>query len=436
MSGSSDASSWGKKLVYKITCPNCWHSFFPKDILFVAKHPDLVGDPVVGEDEFLRFEPTRFTVEGKAIDPRGMATADLACPRCHLQIPETMLEIPPMFISIIGSPASGKSYFLTTMSWELRRVLPSMLLAFSDVNPFANSAIHEYESTLFLSPHPDTPTEIRKTQSDDPRLTRRAMIEGTPVRFPIPLQFLIWPTAEHENYVNARRIGRIAVMYDNAGEDFLPSSEGAESATIQHLAKSQILFALFDPTQDPRFRAACSSDDPQLTHGLRPDQKRPSVLFRQETVLTEAGVRIRRHLGIAQDKRIGKPLIVIVPKFDVWDKMTNFSLDVEPYDGDGSDPPLRMDVERVEQASKEIRKLFQRLCPEFVATAEGLSENVHYIPVSSLGTSPELVKQGDRSFYGIRPSRIKPKWVTVPLLFCLHKWAGALISRKNGDNGK
>ena len=70
------ASSWGKKLVSKVVCPNCWHSFPPEGSCFIAKHPDLVGDPVAGENEYLRFEPTRFNVKGEALDPRGFATND------------------------------------------------------------------------------------------------------------------------------------------------------------------------------------------------------------------------------------------------------------------------------------------------------------------------------------------------------------------------
>ncbi len=36
-----------------------------------------------------------------------------------------MLEMEPLFVSILGAPASGKSYFLTAMTWQLRRTLPT-----------------------------------------------------------------------------------------------------------------------------------------------------------------------------------------------------------------------------------------------------------------------------------------------------------------------
>jgi hypothetical protein len=66
-------------------------------------------------------------------------------------------------------------------------------------------------------------------------------------------------------------------------------------------------------------------------------------------------------------------------------------------------------------------------CPEFIATAEGISEIVRYIPVSSFGRSPEVIQRGDERFYGIRPNDIRPQWVTVPLFYCLCKWSHLLL---------
>jgi len=409
-----------------VACPNCWHFFFPEDVLFRARHTDLVGDTVAGQDEYLRFLPRRFNAAGEALDPRGMPTTDLACPRCHLPVAEALLEVPPLFISLIGSPASGKSYFLTTMTWELRRLMPTARMAFSDADPEANSAIHEYEHTLFMNPQPDVPTDIRKTQSADPKLYRTALIDGAAIRYPKPLQFRLWPTADHPRSANSHRIGRIIILYDNAGEDFLPGAEEHSAASVQHLARSQILFALLDPTQDPRFRSACRSDDPQLVHGLRPDMDPRSVILRQETLLQEAAVKIRRYLRISEKQRISKPLIVIVPKYDVWQDLVGATVSREPYD-DEDESPLALRMGQVERTSETIRDLLCRLCPEFVTTAEGLSENVLYIPVSSLGRSPELIQHAERRFYGIRPKDIRPCWVTVPLLYCLCKWAPGMI---------
>jgi len=372
----------------------------------------------------------RFNVKGEALDDRGFATTDIACPRCHLQISDAMLEVKPLFISTVGSPASGKSYFLTAMAWELRRVLPQVAMSFSDADPVGNAPVHEYEQTLFMNPNPDEPTEIRKTQTDDPRLYRSAILEGVPVRFPVPLQFSLWPTPEHMRFAMAREVGRLIVMYDNAGEDFLPGAEDGTSPVVRHLAHSDIILMFFDPTQDPRFRERCHSSDPQLRGGLRPGQTGRQVMLRQETMLREVSVRLRRYLGMSQDERIKKPLLIVVPKFDVWSGMTDISLDAEPYTEAKNGRPALMDMARVDRASNALHSLFRRLCPEFVAAADGLSVAVRYIPVTALGGSPELIERKDHSFYGIRPKNIRPKWVTVPLLYCLCRWTSGTIGSK------
>ena len=427
MNEKVDRSGLGKRLVYKIVCPNCWHGFFPEECLFVAKHTDLVGDPVLGSSEYLRFLPTRFTVRGEALDDRGFPTTDMACPRCHLQIPEAMLEVPPLFISLIGSPASGKSYFLTTMTWELRQFLPQAMLRFEDADPVANAPVHEYERTLFSNPRPNQPTEIRKTDQHDSALHRVVRLDGVDVRFPLPFQFTLWPMPEHPRSQAGDQVGRLLVLYDNAGEDFRPSIESAQSSVIQHLAHSKVLFALFDPTQDSRFRAALHSDDPQLTHGLRPDGRQQDVLDRQELVLREAALRIRRYLGLPHEKRLQRVMIVVVPKADIWKDMAAMSLEEEPYAQQGDGQPVLVRTDIVEDASDKVRDLLREYCPDFVACAESICEVVKYIPVSSLGRSPELAKRGKDTYYGIRPKDIRPQWVTVPLTYCLCKHAHGLV---------
>jgi len=428
MKKKADKSGSGKRLVYKIVCPNCWHRFFPEECLFVAKHTDLVGDPVLGSSEYLRFVPTRFTVQGEALDPRGFPTTDMACPRCHLQFPEAMLEVPPLFISLIGSPASGKSYFLTTMTWELRQFLPQAMLRFEDSDPVANAHIHEYERTLFLSPHPNRPTEIRKTAQTDTSLHRVVRVDGVEIRYPLPIQFTLWPTPDHPKFAAASQAGRILVLYDNAGEDFRPSVESAQSAAVQHLARSKVLFMLFDPSQDPRFRAVIHSDDPQLTHGLRPDGRQQDVLDRQELVLREAALRIRRYLGLPQENRLQRVMIVVVPKADIWKDVAALSLEAEPYAQQGDGRPILVRTDVVERTSDRVRDVLRKYCPEFVACAESVCEVVKYIPISSLGRSPELAKRGQYAYYGIRPKDIRPQWVTVPLTYCLCKHAHGLFA--------
>jgi hypothetical protein len=156
-------------------------------------------------------------------------------------------------------------------------------------------------------------------------------------------------------------------------------------------------------------------------------------LLRQETLLREAAVKVRRYLGLPQDQRVQTPLIIIVSKADVWSHAIGAELDEEPYATDGH-THLQVDVARIERISDAIREHFRRLCPEFVASADSFSESVRYIPVSALGTSPELIERNGHHLYSVRPRNVQPKWVTVPLLYSLAKWATGMIGQASASD--
>jgi hypothetical protein len=388
-----------------------------------------MGDSVLGGDEYMRFVPMRFNHKAEALDNNGAATADMACPRCHMEIIPPLLEVPPLFISIIGAPASGKSYFLATMTWELRRLLPRAGISFTDADALGNAPLREYEDSLFMNPRPDQPTEIRKTQQHDTRLHKTAIMDGSPVRLPLPMQFSLWPTSQHPHYREPYRVGRVIVCYDNAGEDCLPGADVSGPTVVRHLAESSALFMLYDPLQDPRFRRL-AAESQSGSADLRGSETAPAgVLTRQEMVLNEMASRIRRFLGLSQNQRLSQPLIVIVSKFDILSHPADIDISQEPYKGlDTDEGPLALNVQRVEDVSRRLETLFRRISPEFATVAEALSDNVTYIPVSSLGCSPRLVQTGERQFYGVRPADIHPKWVTVPLLYCMTRHGYSLLS--------
>ncbi|MFZ9991551.1 MAG: hypothetical protein ACO3J6_03940, partial [Opitutales bacterium] len=104
-------------------CPVCWTRFDAGDALSIAVHENLRGDPVLGSDARLRFQPTRFNDQGLALDPMGLACTDIACPHCRRQLPPGYLERPHRIISLIGAPSAGKSYYLAVLT----RVLPDRL---------------------------------------------------------------------------------------------------------------------------------------------------------------------------------------------------------------------------------------------------------------------------------------------------------------------
>jgi len=409
----------------QVTCPHCWHVFPPDESLWISQHPDLLDDPRLGPDHQVRFLPTRFNVEGDAIDARGFACQGLACPRCHLPVPRALLELQSLFLSILGAPASGKSYFLTTMTWLLRQTLPrSFSLSFGDADPASNRSLNEYEERLFLSENQDRLATLDKTALEGD-LYDTVLFSGQAVSYPRPFIFSLKPLADHPNHQAVAELSRAICLYDNAGEHFLPGQDTASSPVTRHLALSRALFFLFDPTQDPRFRRECAgqSDDPQMQERAR--------TARQETILLEAADRIRRYTGLAQNARHRRPLVVIVTKFDAWSTLLNTQSLESPWVPTNSPNLCAMDLDRIEAISCEVRSLLDRLSPEIVAAAEGFAERVVYIPVSALGRAPTV--DAETGLLGIRPKDIQPIWAEVPFLYTMARWMGGVIPYKKSQ---
>ena len=404
-----------RKLVKQITCPNCWEKFKPENIKAISKHSDLLGDEIVGENEYRRFLPIEFSVQGNPIDAKGVETDEYACPACNLEIHDSFLESSSLFVSLIGAPASGKSYYLATLIWGLRNLMPKLGFLFTDADPEANGVVCDYEKTLFLNPKKDELTEIPKTQTDDPRLYRMIKQKGVTVRMTRPMKFLMKMTQNHRNYDETSKGSRILVMYDNAGEDYLPKKGEFGSSVIEHLAKAHVLFMLFDPTQDTRFK-------------IKSDVEVQSInTVRQETILGEVASKIRRSLGISPSVKIKTPLVIIVPKFDLLE-IPEISLEAEPLIT-SKNGVLAVDGKRINRYSQILRDYFMERSPEMVALADEITDHVVYIPVSSLGTQAECVKSDGHKLFGIRPQNIKPHWVTAPLLYAFSHWASGMIPR-------
>ena len=410
-------------LVKRVTCPHCGLEFRPEQILWVAQHEDLMGDPVLPE-ESLRFLPTRFTLEGQAIDARGMVCSSLACPACHLVLPRVLIENEVTFISIIGSAGSGKSNYLAAMTWELRQKLSKeFAIIFADGDKEANWILNRYEETLFLPEDPEKPVVLDKTRTQGD-LYRSVTINGQETQLPKPFLFSLHPAADHPRAKLRAKLGRIVCLYDNAGEHYNVGQDTALSPVTRHLSRSKVLMFLLDPTQDPRFRAKCKaiSQDPQITE--------PVQTVRQENILSEAAIRFRKHAGLSAYQKADRPLLVLVAKSDIWSPLIpDEDLVTEPIlvEPPGSDNHLAvLDLQRIDRISKKLRKLLQETTPEVVSNAEDFSEDVIYIPVSALGHSPE--KYPDRSGLLIKPKDVQPRWVTIPLLYSYARWSSGLIA--------
>ncbi len=417
----SGATGAAVKLLAQVTCPHCWERFTPEQILWVSEHVDLLGDPLLGPERQQCFLPSRFTLDGDAIDARGMTCKTLACPHCHLPVPRAMLEMEPLFVSILGAPASGKSYFLTAMTWQLRQLLPSQFkIAFTDADPASNRVLNECEESLFL--HPDETaliplgSLIRKTELQG-ELYDTVAYGQQPVSYPRPFLFTMQPRDGHPGGDSG--LGRILCLYDNAGEHFQPGQDTTSSPVTRHLAQSRAILFLFDPTQDPRFRAACRGRDATAA------AQRGSRLSRQETILNEAAARFRRHAGLSPTAKYDRPMIVVLSKHDEWSHLIDDHEAAEPWRVHGN--LTGMDAERIERRSERLRQLLSQYCAETVAAAEAFAANITYVATSSLGNGIEI--DAATGLPGIRPANIRPRWVVVPLLLALSHVLPALVPR-------
>jgi hypothetical protein len=419
----STSLTTGIRLVSQVVCPHCWNHFAPEEVLWISDHIDLFGDSLLGPEQQQRFLPSRFTPQGDAIDARGLVCRNLACPQCHLSVSRGLLESEPLFLSMLGSPASGKSYFLASATWKLREVLTNYFgVTFQDADPAANRALNSAEERLFHHPNPDQvymPGDlIDKTQLEG-ELYDTVSYGQHSVSYPRPYLFSLQLRDRHP-LAGRGRWDHMLCLYDNAGEHWLPGSDTPTRPVTRHLALSRVLLYLFDPSQDRRFRDAAKQSNPDSPSG-------GLVVGRQETILSEATARIRRYCGLAQNAKIDRLLIVVLPKFDAWSHLLESPPTQEPWMVSSKHPVAGFVTDQVDQVSAQLRQLLQKYCPETVTSAEALSSRVVYIPVSAVG--PGIVTDPKTGKMGIRPSAIRPFWVTVPFLYAIQSVLPGLISR-------
>ena len=392
----------------RTTCPYCWHRFSPEDVLYIANHSDLLGDPVLGSDEPQRFLPSRFTPEGLALDAGGMVCPDMACPRCHLRVPAALLNIPPLFMSIVGAPSSGKSYLLASMSWKLRTTLPQLFsMRYTDVDATTNHWLNDYEEKLFLQADENAWQTIAKTEMlIQNNLYRQIRLSGMNVFLPLPCMFTL--QTDH-GAADTSDSQRCLIFYDNAGEHFQPGADSSINPGTRHLIHSEGLLFLFDPTKDPRIRRVLHSQDLQL--------QRNDLVQRQDVLLVEMVGRIRKYLGLKAGVKYPKPVIVAVSKADVLREL--IQLDENPWVWNAATQSHALNISKIVEISFITRTFMLQHAPEVVRAAESFSNHVVYLPNSALGHSPSSVAGGKG--LAVRPCDVKPQWVEVPVLYMLSR---------------
>jgi len=394
------------------TCPHCWTRFFPDETLWISEHPDLVGDPLLGEDAAQRFRPVRFKPGGGALDMGDYECHRLACPSCHLEIPKALFETSADIWSILGAPSCGKSYFLASMTHQLHAALPKHFgYSFGDIDPQFNSSLSAYRRLVFESDDPNKIVAIPKTELDGD-LYNNVLVNGQVRRFPQPFLFEVKPLSGHPRFLESDELTRLLCLYDNAGEHFSPGATASNAPVTNHLAKSSVLFFLFDPTQDSTFRKMWASKSKDL-------QFHQGKVSQQETFVREAANRVRRITGCPQNTPHDRPLVVVVTKYDAWASALG-QKPLRPCWHLNEQNESVFDMEYVESISSKVGAVLRKHAPDFVAAAESFCREVWFIPVSATGCSPEFDRT--KQVFGVRPRDMKPRWVETPFLFALSRW--------------
>ena len=397
-----------------VTCPHCWHEFPMENALYIACHPELLGDEVLGEAAQTRFSPTVLNEQNYAYDDRGMLCRDMACPRCHLKIPEIVISEKMDVISIVGAPASGKSYFITALTNMVRKNLPEFFgHSFCDADVSMNRVLNGYEDTLFNNISDDK-VALPKTELQGSDFSSQVRLNGININLPLPYIFTI--SKIHDNSGNATKHN--IVMYDNAGEHFQAGQDSVTNLATMHLIKSSLIMFLFDPFKDSDSIRDCKDSDPQKTHI-------PGGRVNQGQILQEMINRIKKYRGMQSSEKSNQMLVVLVPKYDAWEGTFPFDLKKTAftYFNQGT-YQYSLNLTLINLVSYCTRQWLLKRAPDIVTSSESFFETVYFMPVSALGTSPDYDEKGDKIV--IKPSKIKPIWVDVPMYLYLWRNCGIL----------
>ncbi len=394
-----------------LTCPVCWLRFDAGDMMHIAVHDSLRGDPLLGEDAQQRFLATRFNNAGQGLDAMGLPTSETACPNCRRKLPPGFLSMPHHIISLVGDQSAGKSYFLSVLT----KVLPATLfrdfgVVFQDSDPAGNAPVNDMRKAIFGAQSP-TQAKLAKTVFEG-AMYERLPRQGRMVALPRPFVYTVTPEDRSSEKC-------ALIFYDNAGEHFQPGVNIVEQPGAQHVASAAGIIYLFDPFNSPEFRRAIrDTKDPQI--------EKP-IVDQQDIILAEMRARIQMIRNLRPGEPINTPVAFVMGKCDVWLHLLNGKSPGNPITEDG------LDLALIAENSANLRALMHHLCPAVVANAEALSNNVMFFAVSSFGHTPLKIGPGE---YVPDPARLAPMQVEVPLLWLLTQLSPRLIAIKDASSAR
>lgn len=382
-------------------CTTCWASFELNQLRFIAEHPLLSSDPVAGKDAMLRFRPSVFDKRGAAIDPEGASCTSIACPRCRCELPNKILHDPILPISVVGSPASGKSCLLASGLRTIRRSGTEFGFSLMDAAPSLNTHIHDLEETLFPRERGKSNVHIGKTDPSDLSTYKQILVGIGEASVPRPIH-LTWKDIKNHQ--------RTIVFHDTAGEAFLHKTK--LSPSVEHLASATSIIFVLDPLQDPATRHVLDVNDPQV------ELFEKSGSSRQDLIILETADRIRKLRGLTNQEPIDIPMIFVINKFDAWSSLLT---DVEISDNpviEKNDGNVQLDYHLIKDVNNSIRNMLSEYLPDWIDSIDSISSNSTLIPCAPLGISPT---GGEFGALEINTSSVSPIWAHIPFLIAIEK---------------
>jgi hypothetical protein len=386
-----------------IHCTTCWASFEIAELRFIAEHPNLFCDPIAGENEQLRFRPSLFDNRGVAIDPMGANCTRIACPVCRCELPRRILHDEILPISIIGTPASGKSCLLASGLRELRRKGASLGYTLIDAAPSLNTHIHSLEETLFPQDNTSSTAQIGKTDPNDLSAYKEVLVGIGESSVPRPIHYS-W----RDNVNDSRTI----VFHDTAGEAFL--HENSITPSIEHLGSANTLIFVLDPFQDPSFRNVISKNDPQLEIFSK------SGSARQDLLILETAERIRKLQGKSDFEKIDIPLVFAINKFDAWKHLLDDfdSTTIPIYNDENGN--IQINERVIKNVNDQMREMLMLKAnvPDWIDAIDAISHDATIVPCAPLGVSPSGDEFGSLQ---VEISALSPIWAHIPFLIAIQK---------------
>jgi len=415
-----------------VQCPCCRDRFSLSETLWIAAQYDDLKDDYFEDDlgnktESKRFLPERFAPDWRAFDERGTkCRRTFACPKCHMEIPESYFNCEPLSVSIVGPTLAGKTFFLTALHHRLQQDpferdygLKGM---FYDAAHYSahSEKLEEHTDRLFHSfAPPDTVVALRADELGG----NERKIFGPEGEY--------WVAIPYTYILREGERKRSLCLYDRAGKLFTQTVGkigDARNVYNKILLASDILFFLYDPTQNgncvkdyaPRYGRRIYSN------GIVDKSK---LIGAEEKILNSQIGESSNHVfglvknfivqyapqGLIENDKYTRYVCIVVTKCDAWEKC--LSEKIQQY---LREPPKGDVYGVIAEVSNEVEAWIGKHDPAFTASVRNFVKHYTYIPVSAAGRQAKKDDDSKVEGYDIGVEPLHPRWVDVPFLCALY----------------